>query len=117
MFNKFFHILKNNNIIIVPSLHENLPMVIAESLMMNNIVIASKVGGVSEMIENKKTGFLIDLYLPRELSVLLDDILSKKYNLPQIANNGTKFAQNHYLCDSVASKTIKFYELLCNSQN
>jgi len=113
--NNMLSVLKNNNIIIVPSLHENLPMIIAESLMMNNIVIASNVGGVSEMLENKKTGFLIDPDSPKELSVLLDDILSEKYNLKQISSNGKKFARNHYQCDSVASKTINFYDLLYSS--
>lgn len=110
--NKMFSVLKNNNIIIVPSLHENLPMVIAESLAMNNIVIASNVGGISEMIVNRKTGFLIDPNSPKELSVLLDEIFSKKYNLKKIARNGNKFAQDNYLCDSIASKTINFYNLL-----
>jgi len=108
-------VLKNNNIVIVPSLHENLPMIIAESLMMNNIVIASRVGGVPEMIENNNSGFLIDPCAPKELSILLTDIFTNKYNLKLIASNGKKFASDHFLSDSIASKTINFYDLLFNT--
>jgi glycosyltransferase involved in cell wall biosynthesis len=110
--NELLSVLNNNNIVTVPSLHENLPMVIAESLMMNNIVIASKVGGIPEMIENNKSGFLIDPYAPKELSILLTDILTNKYDLKQIARNGKEFAINNFLSEYIAHRSIKFYESL-----
>lgn len=110
--NELLSVLNKNNIVTVPSFHENLPMVIAESLMMNNIVIASKVGGIPEMLENKKSGFLIDPYAPKKLSILLNDILTHKYDLKEIAQNGKEFAINNYSSKYIAHKSIKFYESL-----
>jgi glycosyltransferase involved in cell wall biosynthesis len=49
---------KEQDYIVVPSLSENFPSVIREAQLASTVVIATNVGGIPEMIENNKTGFL-----------------------------------------------------------
>lgn len=48
-----------SDIFVLPSYHENLPIALLEAGKMGLPCIASNVGGISEIIENEKTGFLI----------------------------------------------------------
>lgn len=52
--------LKNADFFIMPSESEAWPLVIAEALILQKPIIATKVGDVEMMIKNRKTGYLID---------------------------------------------------------
>jgi glycosyltransferase involved in cell wall biosynthesis len=72
------------NVIVLPSItFENCSLVILESLASGRPVIASALGGTPELIEDGKTGFLLEPRNPYQISekvvrVLLDDDLAKK---------------------------------------
>lgn len=52
-------IIKNAKVIFMPSIWaENMPFSLLESLSFSKVVIASKIGGMSELIEDNKSGFL-----------------------------------------------------------
>ncbi len=53
---------------IVPSLEDNQPNVICESLACGTAVVAFAAGGISEMIKHKETGFLVE---PKNLEQLI----------------------------------------------
>ena len=98
-------LMKENSILVVPSLADNAPNIIAESQMEGTIVIASDLGGIPEMIENEVTGFLtrpnvadlidcisrVQSYDPRELSKIRDR--AKKRSL--IRHDANLIAQNY----------------------
>lgn len=52
--------VKNADFYIMPSETEGWPLIIAETLILQIPIIATDVGGIPEMITNKKNGFLID---------------------------------------------------------
>jgi glycosyltransferase involved in cell wall biosynthesis len=49
---------EKQDLCIVPSLSENRPNVIIESMLAGVFVIASKIGGIPEMVEDDVTGYL-----------------------------------------------------------
>ncbi|MFC1510691.1 glycosyltransferase, partial [Candidatus Omnitrophota bacterium] len=49
------------DIFVLPSLTEGVPLTVLEAMASHRPVVASNVGGVSQLIENDKTGFLIDV--------------------------------------------------------
>lgn len=51
------NIIKNLDLLIVPSRNEGFPLVIGEALLLNTNVVASKVGGIPELLDNK---FLVE---------------------------------------------------------
>lgn len=65
----------NIDVLVVPSLwNDTLPTVVFESLMNGIPVIGSSRGGIPEMIEDGKNGFLFDPDRPEELAALIRKI-------------------------------------------
>lgn len=86
--------MKKSDILVVPSLSENSPNVIAEAQLQGLPVLASNVGGNSELIEHGVTGFLTNPdvdSIGRELGHLLS-----KPKFAEISINASYFAKNHW---------------------
>ncbi|MFT5618226.1 MAG: glycogen(starch) synthase [Arenicella sp.] len=65
---RVFKILENVSICVFPSLWENYPNVCLEAMTAGKAVVASKNGGMSEMIQDGINGLLINPYNSREIS-------------------------------------------------
>lgn len=71
--------------IVVPSVwYENMPMNILEAVAMGKVVIASRVGGIPEIIEDKQNGFLFRMGDADDLAVKIDEL--KNYDLATIGH-------------------------------
>ena len=74
---KAMSMLKSSSILVVPSRMESLPTVIKEAFYLKVPVIATNVGGIPELIIDKKNGILIpsedSQMLLSEINSLLDD--------------------------------------------
>jgi glycosyltransferase involved in cell wall biosynthesis len=56
-----------SDIMLYPTRADNLPLVVLEAMSCGLPVISSNLGGIAEIIENEKNGFLIDDYFKMEL--------------------------------------------------
>jgi len=84
-------ILSQVHLVVFPSLwEENYPLVVREALLHGLPVIGSKLGGVSEAIEDGVNGFLFDPYNEGDLAEKIDLILKK----PEILKWITDGARN-----------------------
>jgi len=98
--------------LILPSLQENCPMVIAEAMALGIPVIAARVSGIPYMIEDRKTGLLFN---PGDADDLADCIrlLFENYSLRNgIRNEALKVVQELYKPDRVANLTVNVYRIL-----
>jgi glycosyltransferase involved in cell wall biosynthesis len=84
------------DILVVPSIYENCPTIILEAMSSGKIVIASRVGGIPEIIENNYNGFLFEKGNSKELAQLLANILEKTVNISQIQKNARKTVELKY---------------------
>jgi len=79
-------LLSEHDLIIVPSLcFENAPMVILEAWQNGVLVLASNFGGISELIEENKTGWLFNPDKFLNLKIKIEEIYKKKNNIPQMS--------------------------------
>jgi glycosyltransferase involved in cell wall biosynthesis len=69
--------LEKSNVVIIPSLYEGLPNLLYEGMASGNFVIASRVGGIPEIIEDGINGILIT---PNSPEILADAILNANQN-------------------------------------
>ena len=82
------NIYERIDILVLPSLYkEGLPNVILESLALNTPVIASDIGGVSEVIQNGKNGHLVE---PGNINLLVETI----YNMWSDQKNYRRLCDN-----------------------
>ena len=66
------------DILVVPSITEGVPMVVLEAMAFSKPVVATNVGGVSEIIDDRKTGLLVTPKDPddltKKITFLLDNM-------------------------------------------
>lgn len=68
--------LKAFDVFVLPSIKEGLPYVLLEAGLAELPVIASKVGGIPEIIENQKTGLLIEPKNPEAMAEAIENLIN-----------------------------------------
>lgn len=107
--------MTENNIFVLPSYQETLPISIAEAMAAGLVVVANNIGGISEMIINNKTGFLYKDNDFKELSYILEKLYNNR-KLSQLVSSNAKFhAKQLYSPEIVAKSTYKFYQKVLKS--
>jgi len=98
--------------ILVPSLADNCPMVIIESLSCGIPVIATKVGGIPELITHKKNGYLADPNLNSLLNGInwLMKLNNKEIN--KIKKNNRQKTLKNFSLSTMVNKYEKLYHSL-----
>jgi glycosyltransferase involved in cell wall biosynthesis len=89
--------LKDAELMIIPSNNDNLPYVIAEVMSLGKIVLASKQGGHSEVLNDGINGFLFDHRFPETFFSKLKFILSiDKETYTQISGEAIKRVNDYF---------------------
>lgn len=98
--------------VIVPSeWYENNPMAIVESYAHGTPVIGSALGGIPEIVENGKTGFI---FSPKDVSGLCT-VIRNAMGLSEdeylcMRNHARRFAAEHFDRDSHCQRLVEFYK-------
>ena len=90
-------------IFILPSLSEGLPQAILEAMSYGLPVIASKVGGIPEVIEHGKTGYLVDPKRPEEIKKYLEILIHDDRLCNEMSNNSLREIKK-YSWDNIMEK-------------
>lgn len=96
------------DLMVVPSLQENLSNSIMESLSCGTPVVAFNVGGNSDMIEHKKNGYLAAPFEPIDLAQGIDWILNAS-NYEELRNRAREKVMLEFRSEVVAEKYITLY--------
>ncbi len=103
------------DLIIVPSLQENLSNVIMESLSCGTPVVAFNIGGNGDMIEHKKNGYLAKPFETEDLSKGIEWILSlDKNEYKKLCSNARQKILSEFDSKVVVKKYINLYEKILN---
>ena len=79
-------IWSSHHILVLPSFNEGMPMVVHEAMLRKRIVLATDVGGNSEIIEDGKTGFLAPSATLKHLNNALASCFEQRTEWPGIAS-------------------------------
>lgn len=106
------HIAKAH-IVLVPSLVDNLPYTVIESMQMGRVVLASKQGGHSEIIEDGENGFLFDHGLEYNFEVRLRHILQlNQYELSKIGERARETVEELFNEERIYHKKLELFNEL-----
>ncbi|OLS40003.1 glycosyltransferase family 4 protein [Bacillus sp. MRMR6] len=92
--------LHQSDVFILPSDTEGLPLSIIEAMALGLPVISTKVGGVPELIEEAKTGFMIHPGKVDELVDKLKLLYDQPYLRKQIGQQAQKRYEHHFTKES-----------------
>lgn len=82
--------MQKAHIVLVPSLFDNLPYTVLEAMSWGKVVLASKQGGQSEVIQHGVNGFLFDHYKQKDLEHQLLQILELGEDAIQTIGNNAQ---------------------------
>lgn len=101
--------------LILPSRMEGLGSVILEAMEARLPVIATKVGGIPEIVKDKVTGILIRPENPLDLAESILQIKKDEALAKEIVRNAYEFVQSKKI-ESAAKQYIKIYEEICSDK-
>jgi len=97
------------DVMVVPSLQENLSNVIMESLACGTPVVAFNIGGNPDMIDHWQNGYLAKPYDPADLACGINYVL--EYPTPEVLrNNAVQKVQECFEAEKVALQYCRLYE-------
>jgi glycosyltransferase involved in cell wall biosynthesis len=108
----FEHLLRlysEASVMIMTTLQETAPMVIAEAMAMRTPVIASNISGIPYMVSPGRTGFLINPHAGKEIAdctaiLLGDNALRKKFQ-----DESRRIAESRWKSEVITNKLIDLY--------
>ncbi|MFI0806342.1 glycogen synthase [Streptomyces echinatus] len=99
-------------VFVCPSVYEPLGIVNLEAMACGTPVVASRVGGIPEVVEDGRTGLLVDAdddFVPG-LARALDTVLADPEAARRMGEAGRARAVGEFGWDAVARRTAKLYE-------
>lgn len=102
-------VLKSSKLLVVPSRMESLPTIVKEAFYFKVPVIATDVGGVSELVSENR-GILVPPENPEELAKAINQLLANERHAADLANSAYDFVINNMTWDIWLPKYVKFYE-------
>ena len=111
-YEKINEIYNISKVIMITSRFEGLPTILLESLACETPVIASDVGGISEVIESNQNGFLFKIEtIEKQIKNILE-IINNENTLTKFGKNGREKMLKDFSWKSVVDKVFEIYETL-----
>jgi glycosyltransferase involved in cell wall biosynthesis len=101
--NEFPKVLNEIKLFVLPSYEEGLPGTIQQAMACGAVVLATRVGGVPDLIKDGETGFLLEDNSPENIAAGIIKAL-RHDNLGKISQNARGLIQREYSYDSVVQK-------------
>jgi glycosyltransferase involved in cell wall biosynthesis len=102
----------SNHLLVLPSRIEGLPLAIVEAMLLGRPVVATNVGGNSEVVEDGVTGFLAGAPTVSDVAELLERFWARRADARGIGEAGAKRIRSLLSPDPVRIFTNKIKEIL-----
>jgi glycosyltransferase involved in cell wall biosynthesis len=100
-------ILLNSHIFLLPSIDEGFPIAILEAMRTGLPIVSTNVGGIAEMIDHGKSGFLIESTVEGIYEMLFD---IKKHNWLELGEQSRNIFLNKFTISKMLQKYCEVFE-------
>ncbi|MCM8822037.1 MAG: glycosyltransferase [Candidatus Omnitrophica bacterium] len=111
-----YNYMVNFDIVVIPSIWEGFPVVALEAMACGKPVIATDAGDLPEIVENGKTGIIVEHGKPEALANAIILLLSKPEMRRQMGNNALKRVEK-FSSDTMVKKYCEIYNFLLSERN
>ena len=94
----------------LPSSNEGLPMALLEAMSYGCIPISTYVGGIPEVIEDEKNGFLMQAKDTEKLYTILKKIMNNRYDLSSMSKQARLSIERQYSLNESIKELYNFYQ-------
>lgn len=109
--------LQHASLLALPSLEDNCPMVVLESMAAGVPVVAAKVGGLPDLIDDGKTGIFCDPRDPASIRNAVAKIPANFAMASEIAKTAKTMARERFHPGVIARKHVEIYEEVLRSSS
>lgn len=112
-------IIEGARVIIVPSeWYENCPYALLQSIAKGKIVVASRIGGLPELIKDEETGFLFEAGNELDLKTKIDSVINMpKMDYEKMSVHIMEEAKKHHHWEQYTEMLINEYQnLICEKK-
>ena len=109
-------VLTESSVMVLPSRMESLPTAIKEAFYLRVPVVATSVGGVPELVEDGKTGFLVEPDDTRRMINTINGILDGSISTSEIVETAYKHVTEHLVWSSVILQYERMYMKLLSEK-
>lgn len=102
--------LKQSCLMVVPSRMESLPQTIKEAFYLKTPVVATRVGGIPEIVKHDENGILVPPNDPQKLADAINDLLVNKTQRERLASNAYEYIIKNFSWEILLPKYIELYE-------
>jgi len=95
---------------LLPSIIEGLPGVVLEAFYVGTPVVANNVGGIRELVENEKTGWLIEKDDENAFAKAVLNVLDQPAHAMELARRAHDRIMESYLNKELTRKFVRLYE-------
>lgn len=111
--NKIPQLLRMSNLFVRPSRFEGFGSSFIEAMAAGIPVIGTPVGGITDFIDNKKTGLLVPPNDYKALAEAMEKLYKDKTLYHALVKNGRRLVRGKYDWDLIASQVYNEMEKLC----
>lgn len=108
-------LLRQSDLMVLPSLQDNLPFSIMEAQLAGTAIVASDTGGIPEMIKHGVTGHIVETGNERQLAAALQLLLTGHEYRQQLAEQARTWAQEHWSSTTLMNRTLQVYQTAIDS--
>ena len=101
---------QQSELFVLPSLFEPFGMTTQEAMACGKPVVASKFGGIRNVITHEKDGMLVDAANPREFADAMIRILKDPEFKQRLGHAANDLIQREYSWEAIADKFLDFYQ-------
>lgn len=105
-------LMKAADVMVIPSIYEPFGIVALEAMASGTPLVASDVGGLSEIIEHEKTGLKVYPANPDSIAWGINTVLSNPRWARAMAQNALAIVKEKYSWEAIAAKTAELYRKL-----
>ncbi len=102
-------LMRKADIIVLPSVQDALPFSVMEAQILGKPIVASRVGGIPEMIESGKTGILVEPANAQALARALVQLIESPNLRLRIGQEAQAWAQKSWALDAMLKRTTRVY--------
>ncbi|MEN6521698.1 MAG: glycosyltransferase family 4 protein [Armatimonadota bacterium] len=108
-------LFQKSRFVIVPSeCYENCPMTILEAFAAGKPVIASRIGGIPELVKHGTDGFLFEPGNVDELAQCMKTLIDDPELASEMGMQGRKKVEQHYSIENYINSTLDMYNEVIN---